>query len=375
VIDTPLDKPMGDKPADEGVGETFSKSLSLYQLAKQATISHITPANCLSVWQVTSLLPACKDLEAAAMEAVLTNFYEIARCESFLRIRKCQLQELLADQRLVSPNEEFVYETVMLWLGAQRSMPMFADVDKLMALIQYPLLQPEFVQEHVRTNPFFKDECAREALLDSFVNSGSLSRKLGARRGVNENTYRSGVYSFTHTFVDVSTLNKGDVRNSPSFMFGSSSWYEILGIYHTSYFIASLSNLQLLPHCVRGRFVKLEIKINEKNEEALALFLCADGGRVTAWDCSDKSIKVDFGFKLTKIQETPTPSTALQSWHLGMAFSSTSGRFGRDSKSTGWDNIISMEKLKSSLVSDKLVVEAWLNATRYEGGKKRMRLS
>jgi hypothetical protein len=34
-----------------------------------------------------------------------------------------------------------------------------------------------------------------------------------------------------------------------------------------------------------------------------------------------------------------------------------------------------MEKLKSSLVSDKLVVEAWLNATRYEGGKKRMRLS
>jgi hypothetical protein len=29
-----------------------------------------------------------------------------------------------------------------------------------------------------------------------------------------------------------------------------------------------------------------------------------------------------------------------------------------------------MEKLKSSLVSDKLVVEAWLNATRYEGGKQ-----
>jgi hypothetical protein len=54
---------------------------------------------------------------------------------------------------------------------------------------------------------------------------------------------------------------------------------------------------------VRGRFVQLKI-LESENEEALALFLCADGGRVTAWDRSDKSTKVDFGFKLKKSKRT-----------------------------------------------------------------------
>ena len=67
---------------------------------------------------------------------VLANFHDIVPNESFLQIQPCQLQELLADPRLESSDEEFVYGAVMRWLGAQTPMPMFADVAELMALIR-----------------------------------------------------------------------------------------------------------------------------------------------------------------------------------------------------------------------------------------------
>ena len=124
---------------------------TLYALAKQATISYTTPSNCLDVWDLSGCLPNCKEVEAAAKEAALANFHEIAPCESFLQIQPCQLQELLADPRLASSDEEFVYGAVMRWLGAQTPMPEFADVAELMALIRYPMMRPDFVKEHVLT--------------------------------------------------------------------------------------------------------------------------------------------------------------------------------------------------------------------------------
>ena len=105
---------------------------SLYELAKQAAKAHITPGSSLSVWELTSRLPDCKDVEAAAKEVVLSRFNDVVPFDSFLQAQKWQLEELLADERLASPDEEFVYEAVMRWLGAQRPMPMFADVAELM---------------------------------------------------------------------------------------------------------------------------------------------------------------------------------------------------------------------------------------------------
>ena len=94
---------------------------------------------------------------------------------------------------------------------------MFADVAELMALIRYPLMRPSFVQERVRANALFTNDCARDVLLGSYVTAGSLS----TRRDINEQ--ESGCYSSSYTFNNVADVSKaGDQVSTPSFMFGKS---------------------------------------------------------------------------------------------------------------------------------------------------------
>lgn len=322
---------------------------TLYELAKQAAKAHITPGNSLSVWELTSRLPDCKDVEAAAKEVVLSRFNDVVPFDSFLQTQKWQLEELLADKRLASPDEEFVYEAVMRWLGAQRPMPMFADVAELMALIRYPLMRPSFVQESVRANALFTNDCAREVLLNSYVTAGSLS----ARRDINEQ--ENGCYSSAYTFNNVSDVKSGEQVSSPSFMFGKSRWCDapdpalcpVLCPEH----IQCPSAVNLLP--APRRYIKLRL---DAQETALGLYLCYDGG-VRPW--RDKKTKIDFGFGI----QTQTRKESL------------SGRFPSSSLHVGWPDVIPVAEFIAASASNQLVVTAWMTASRYEGGVKRVRLS
>ena len=218
-----------------------------------------------------------------------------------------------------------------------------------MALIRYPLMRPSFVQESVRANALFTNDCAREVLLNSYVAAGSLS----ARRDINKQ--ENGCYSSSYTFNNVSDVKAGEQVSSPSFMFGKSRWCDapdsaLCLVWPEHIQCPSVVNLLPAPR----RYIKLRL---DAQETTLGLYLCYDGG-VRPW--RDKKTKIDFGFGI----QTQATTKSL------------SGRFPSSSlNGRGWPDVIPVTEFIATSTSNTLVVKAWMTASRYEGGVKRVRLS
>ena len=110
-----------------------------------------------------------------------------------------------------------------------------------------------------------------------------------------------------------------------------------------------------------GRCIRLHVNSELKGHDpvnTLGVFLIPDG--VKGW--AEKT-KVEFGFEV----------------RAGTTLERRSGRWpwyrSEWSGARGWTNIMSLEEcVAASSLSDKLVVKAWVTASRYQGGHKRLRL-
>ena len=109
-----------------------------------------------------------------------------------------------------------------------------------------------------------------------------------------------------------------------------------------------------------GRCIRLhvnsELKEGHDPVNTLGMFLIPDG--VKGW--AEKT-KVEFGFEI----------------RVGTTLKRLSGRWpwSELSGARGWTNIMSLEEcVAASSLSDQLVVKAWVMASRYQGGHKRLRL-
>ena len=145
---------------------TFDESLSLAVLQAASRlgikpletqlVAHITeridPAACLEVWKAGDALSLPAVVEAA-QKCAREAFVEVAGQDAWPGVPTPWLECLLASDELAVDKEEQVFEAVTRWHAAQRPPPSLEALDRLLALVRWPLMEQGFVAERVNTSP------------------------------------------------------------------------------------------------------------------------------------------------------------------------------------------------------------------------------
>ena len=145
---------------------TFDESLSLAMLQAASRLgikvletevaAHITkridPATCLEVWKAGDALSLPTVVEAA-QKCAIEAFAEVAALDAWLGVPAPWLECLLASDELPVDKEEQVFEALTRWHAAQRPPPSHEALNRLLALVRWPLMEQRFVAEQVNTSP------------------------------------------------------------------------------------------------------------------------------------------------------------------------------------------------------------------------------
>ena len=145
---------------------TFDESLSLavlqaasrlgIKLLETKVVAHITervdPATCLEVWKAGDALSLPAVVEAA-QKCAREAFVEVAGQDAWPGVPTPWLECLLASDELGIDKEEQVFEALTWWHAAQRPPPPAEALDRLLALVRWPLMEQRYVAEHVNSSP------------------------------------------------------------------------------------------------------------------------------------------------------------------------------------------------------------------------------
>jgi len=145
---------------------TFDESLSLtvLQVASRLgiepletqVVAHITkridPAMCLEVWKAGDALSLPAVVEAAK-KCATEAFVEVAGQDAWPAVPVPWLECILASDELVVDKEEQVFEALTRWHTAQRPPPPAEALNRLLALVRWPLMEQRYVTEHVNSSP------------------------------------------------------------------------------------------------------------------------------------------------------------------------------------------------------------------------------
>ena len=119
-------------------------------------MAHITeridPATCLEVWKAGDALSLPAVVEAA-QKCAREAFVEVAGQDAWPGLPAPWLECLLASEELVVDKEEQVFEALTRWHAAQRPPPPAEALDRLLALVRWPLMEQRYVAEHVNSSP------------------------------------------------------------------------------------------------------------------------------------------------------------------------------------------------------------------------------
>ena len=157
----------------------------LMRVAAKAATLRLGPSTALGAWSVAEPHAELSALAAAAQRIASRSFSAIvvdgAAWASVPIARVCAL---LADDRLAISEEEEVYAAAIAWISVRGVES--SEATRLLALIRYAHLQPDFVANVVRMEPLLQTAEGQALLLDAFQAawSGSPPRaRLGGRRG------------------------------------------------------------------------------------------------------------------------------------------------------------------------------------------------
>ena len=145
---------------------TFDESLSLAVLQAASRLGikpletqvvariaeRIDPASCLEVWKAGDALSLPAVVEAA-QKCAREAFEEVAGKDAWAGVPAPWLECLLASDELVADKEEQVFEALTRWHAAQRPPPPAEALDRLLALVRWPLMEQRYVAEHVNSSP------------------------------------------------------------------------------------------------------------------------------------------------------------------------------------------------------------------------------
>eukprot|EP00908_Phaeocystis_cordata_P021292 Transcript_3641.p1 GENE.Transcript_3641~~Transcript_3641.p1 ORF type:complete len:480 (-),score=132.37 Transcript_3641:103-1491(-) len=148
---------------------TFDESRSLEMLhaasrlgvkpLEDAVVIHVIKGidalSCLAVWKTGDAL-SLPELVQAAQKCAEGAFDTVAASEAFLGVPGPWLEGLLSSDELVIDKEEQVFEALKRWHAAQRPPPSQEVLDKLLALVRWPLMEQRFVAEHVNSDRMVK---------------------------------------------------------------------------------------------------------------------------------------------------------------------------------------------------------------------------
>ena len=119
-------------------------------------IRQLHPSNCLGI-RLFADSQSCVRLLTVAQHYTADHFIDVIGSQEFVLLPADEVAKLLANEDLNVPNEELMFQALMLWLrhdlpDRQKELP------RLLSLVKLPLLSPQFIADHIESNPIFREE-------------------------------------------------------------------------------------------------------------------------------------------------------------------------------------------------------------------------
>ncbi|XP_053398583.1 kelch-like protein 5 isoform X3 [Mercenaria mercenaria] len=118
-------------------------------------MKQLHPSNCIGIRQFADA-QGCSDLYKVANNYVMERFGEVMNTQEFLILPPDEVAKLLASDDLNIQSEEIIYSALVMWINHDINNRK-KYLAKLMSHIRLPLMSPQFIADHVETNPLFKD--------------------------------------------------------------------------------------------------------------------------------------------------------------------------------------------------------------------------
>ncbi|XP_052834023.1 kelch-like protein 5 [Octopus bimaculoides] len=119
-------------------------------------MKQLHPSNCIGIRQFADA-QGCIDLYKAANNYVMENFVEVMENQEFLKLAPDDVGKLLSSEDLNVPSEETIFQALKAWAKHDLTNRK-RHLSKLLSHIKLPLMAPQFIADHVRTDPIFWDD-------------------------------------------------------------------------------------------------------------------------------------------------------------------------------------------------------------------------
>ncbi|KAI9563037.1 hypothetical protein GHT06_010494 [Daphnia sinensis] len=126
-------------------------------------IRQLHPSNCLGI-RLFADSQSCTRLLQVAHDYTANHFIEVIGCQEFILLPADEIAKLLASDDLNVPNEELMFQALMLWL--RHDLPeRKKELPHLLSLIKLPLISPGFIADHVESNLIFREDRVCQELI------------------------------------------------------------------------------------------------------------------------------------------------------------------------------------------------------------------
>lgn len=159
----------GEIELREETVETLLSTASLLQLSEVVNaccrflVCRLHPSNCIGIC-LFSESQGCLDLYHMAHNYIMDNFMDVIQNQEFLMLPHEEIRKLLANDDINVPSEEIIFDSLMSWI--QSDLPnRKKNLGQLLAVVKLPLLSPQFITDHIETNPLFREDRACQDLI------------------------------------------------------------------------------------------------------------------------------------------------------------------------------------------------------------------
>ena len=126
--------------------------------------------NCVWIWSLADA-QGFQTLADAALASASEHFVSVAGSPQWGTTPRALVEKLLANSKLVVPDEEHVYRTCLSWVQAQRPPMAEAEAASLLGLVRFPCLAQDFVRSVVRNEPLLQTPAGTSVLIDALLDA------------------------------------------------------------------------------------------------------------------------------------------------------------------------------------------------------------
>ncbi|XP_043231465.1 kelch-like protein 18 isoform X2 [Amphibalanus amphitrite] len=146
------------------LGAAFLQLTTVREACAKHLIKELTPSNALGIRKFGSELH-CTALAGAADTYIQKWFASVTESEEFLQLGERELRDILARDELHVDTEELVFEAALRWVKHDTELRTEC-LPGLLSLVRMPLLTPQYLTDHVATEPLIRSSHLCRDLLD-----------------------------------------------------------------------------------------------------------------------------------------------------------------------------------------------------------------